>query len=65
MVDDNDIISDDSKIAETCSDYFTNAVKNLNIIIDPARITLVLSKSKRLMEAQSDLVLRTVPLKKW
>ena len=36
LVDNNDIIFNDSKIAETFNDFFTNAVKNLNIIIDPA-----------------------------
>ena len=36
LVEDNEIISDDSKIAETFGDFFSNAVKNLNINIDPA-----------------------------
>ena len=36
LFDNNDIISDDSKIAETFNIFFTNAVKNLNISIDPA-----------------------------
>ena len=39
QVDNNDIISDDSKIAEAFNDFFTNAVKNLNIIIDRALIS--------------------------
>ena len=36
LFDNNDIISDDSKIAETFNIFFTNAVRNLNISIDPA-----------------------------
>ena len=36
LFDNNDIISDDSKIAETFNIFFTNAVKNLNISIAPA-----------------------------
>ena len=36
LVENNDIISDDFKIAETFGDFFSNAVKNLNIHIDPA-----------------------------
>ena len=35
LFDNNDIISDDFKIAETFNIFFTNAVRNLNISIDP------------------------------
>ena len=35
LFDNNEIISDDDVIAETFNDFFANAVKNLNIHIDP------------------------------
>ena len=39
LIENNNIISSDSDIAETFNDFFANAVKNLNINVDSALIT--------------------------